>query len=259
MAFNYYITENGRIIKFGKQAFADFIPELYVLTKNPKQPWKRINGTPGPSLNFSPHKNLVIQSRDFPELQAFYYPAENNTDGVPFFTTKSMRNIRLIGIKPKSRSFTADKLDSTIINSSAKPETIKELIAGLKEYYSTMPKEQTSGAIGMLNIIKKPARKPPTLTTIEQLIAHAEKEIKRIDHWYKIGGKQKARNIAESLNKLKKHWGEYDSPVIAAHASGLVETLTQHRHTFFGHSIFKNTTTSYDAITEKCPNIAYNV
>ncbi|MDP1601742.1 MAG: hypothetical protein Q8M03_00575 [Legionella sp.] len=92
---------------------------------------------------------------------------------------------------------------------------------------------------------------------VQQLQLFAQAEIKRLDSRWVWNGRAKAQAIKNTLGKLNNFDWEHDenmkkSPAIAARASGLVDALAIHRHTFFSHS---NKAKSHESLFNSCPAV----
>lgn len=264
MASNYFLTENGRLIKIDTTE-----KTLFVLTSDAASLplWQPIKCGINRGYWVVNEVLLTIIDTNFSELnyifldeifgrycfllknatQVYFLPFSTVEGGIPGLTLpKDLED------KTQLTSFLHDT------------STIYQIAAYVSQ--TTSPMKLAGGSIDTIDypFINQTQDAENKIKEVSHLKAFATKEIKRLDHWYRWNGRAKAAGIREALDSLEslqasnagnKTIGFAQPLVAAAQESGLLKALSLHRHGFFNSGQAQ----SLQSLSEQCSGIQLKI
>lgn len=268
MAFEYFVTENGRLIRLDVRKRM-----VSVLTQDNLLPWwQPIICTENTGNAFLSETRLLINDADFPELQDVFLDTHFKSY---HFTLKNGTHIDFLPVDQVRDAIAGCHLPQDFDNRAELQTLLKDskTICQMASYVSQQTSTKTLNGqevdlrqIPLAHQVLKTGKLTPEkhyrlfqqtkIRDVSHLKAFAEREIKRLDHWYVWNGQAKAEAIRSALNFLesfKDNEKEMEfSPVAIARESGLLRALSIHRHGFFSHS---EKAQSHQSLSNQCLNI----
>lgn len=275
MAFEYFVTENGRLIRLDvrKRMVSVLTQDADLLPL-----WQPIICTENKGNAFLSEARLVINDPDFPELQDVFLDTHLK---IYHFTLKNGTHIDFLPVDQVREAIAGCNLPQDFDNRAELLALLKDskTICQMASYVSQTTSTRTFKGekvdmrqMPLFHQILKAEKGLPTdnhcelytqnkVRKVSDLTAFAEGEIKRLDHWYVWNGRAKANAIRNALSFLKESFKENEkeiefSPVAIARESGLLSALSIHRHGFFSRS---EKAQSHQSLANQCLNVDVNI